>query len=385
MISLISMAGVAIITMALIIVLSVFNGLEDFIRTLYNSFDPDMKIMPVKGKSFDLDSLSLDKLKSVDGVANLYTVIEDNAYVKYRDAEMAINMKGVDEDFLKQDRLRKSMVEGNLILMKDHTMYAVIGLGIQYALNIKEINDLYPLQFFYPNRDVRILQNPARALNRANILISGVFAIEKQFDSNYVIVPIEFTKRLMDYDGRRTAVEIMITENANPTDVKEKLQSIAGSQFQVQDSDEQHSSLISAIKWEKLFVFITFSFIIAVAAVNIFFSLSMLAIDKKKDIAVLFSMGGTKSLVRSIFIREGAIISITGAVGGMILGIIVCFLQQQFGFVSLGIQTSVIDAYPVKMQVSDFIFSGLSIILITLFSSSRPAMLASRSKIIELH
>jgi lipoprotein-releasing system permease protein len=187
----------------------------------------------------------------------------------------------------------------------------------------------------------------------------------------------------MDYGKKRTALEINIFENANAEIVRSRIQNIVGSSLQVLDSDQQHSSLIMAIKVEKLFVFLTFSFIIAVAAINIFFSLTMLAIEKRKDIAVLYALGSGKRLVRSIFLHEGAIISFSGAIVGMILGVTICFVQQQFGIISMGVDTSVIDAYPVEMRVNDFFYSSLSIILITLVFSSRPAFIASRSSVID--
>ncbi len=377
------MAGVAVGTMALVIVLSVFNGLEDFIRSLYLSFDPDIKIVPVEGKSFIPDEQLLDQVRSIEGVDFISEVIEDNTYVRYRDAEMIVTLKGVDDQFLENDRLKKNIVEGDLYLKKDDGYFAVLGRGVQYTLNINQLNDLYPLQFFYPRRSGPSPLNPAQALNRSNIMIAGVFAIEKQFDLNYILVPLDFAENLMDYRQRRTSLEVMLNDRADTESVKKQIKSVVGPGFDVLDSDEQHSSLIRAIKIEKLFVFITFSFIIAVAAINIFFSLTMLAIDKRKDISILLAMGSGKKLIRSIFINEGAIISFSGAMLGMILGIIFCLAQQQFGLISLGIETSVIDAYPVKMQVGDFLFTAISIIVITLFFSSRPAILAARTKVID--
>ncbi len=187
----------------------------------------------------------------------------------------------------------------------------------------------------------------------------------------------------MDYDDRITSLEIMAQNRGNIPMIKSEIENKIGQSYQVLDSDEQHSALIRAIKIEKLFVFLTFSFIIAVSAINIFFSLTMLAIDKKKDIAVLFSVGASKKLIKRIFINEGAIIAFTGAILGMVIGILVLLAQQKFGLVSMGIETSVIDAYPVKMKLNDFIFTGITIIMITLLFSSRPAILASRSNVID--
>lgn len=377
------MMGVAVGTLALVIVLSVFNGLEEFIRSLYGSFDPDIKVVPLKGKSFTLEQNLLVDISSMEGVNNVVKVIEDNAYVKYRDAEMVITLKGVGENFLQDHRLDQNIVEGDLFLKRDHQMYAILGRGIQYTLNINHLNDIYPLQFYYPKRRYRSSLNPAQSVNRLNIMVAGIFAIEKQFDLSYIIVPLEFAENLMDYEGHLTSLEIM-TENKDDIPlIKSRIKNRLGEQFQVLDSDEQHSALIRAIKIEKLFVFLTFSFIIAVSAINIFFSLTMLAIDKKKDIAVLFSVGASKRLIQRIFINEGAIIAFTGAFLGMAIGVLLLLAQQKFGLISMGIETSVIDAYPVKMKLNDFIFTAVTIIMITLLFSSRPAILASRSNVID--
>ena len=377
------MAGVAVGTMALVVVLSVFNGLEGFIRSLYSSFDPDIKVLPLQGKSFLMDSMSLISIRNIEGIEFVSEVIEDNAYVKFRDAEMVVKLKGVDHNFLKNTRLNSSIVEGSLVLENDKLPFAVIGRGIQYTLNITDLGDFYPLQFYYPKRRRGSSINPAQLTNRRNINIGGVFAIEKQFDMNYILVPIRFASQLMDYGMKRTALEINIREDADQYKIISEIRKIMGASYNVLNSDEQHSSLITAIKIEKLFVFITFSFIIAVAAINIFFALTMLAIEKKKDIAVLYAMGSGKALVRSIFLHEGAIISFSGAIIGMVLGIVLCFIQQQFGIISMGVDTSVIDAYPVEMKLNDFLLSSASIVLITLVFSSRPAFIASRSSVLD--
>lgn len=377
------MAGVAVGTLALVVVLSVFNGLEEFIRSLYGSFDPDIKVVPIKGKSFVMDQNLIQDISSIEGIINVVKVIEDNAYVRYRDAEMFVKLKGVDENFLEDHRLDKNVVEGDLYLKRDHQMFAILGRGIQYTLNINHLNDIYPLQLYYPKRRYRASLNPAQSVNRLNIMVAGIFAIEKQFDLSYIIVPLEFAENLMDYDGHITSLEIMVENKNNISEIKSEVGKKLGEQYKVLDSDQQHSALIRAIKIEKLFVFLTFSFIIAVSAINIFFSLTMLAIDKKKDIAVLFSVGAGKTLIKRIFINEGAIIAFTGASLGMIIGVLVLLAQQKFGLVSMGIETSVIDSYPVQMKLSDFIFTAVTIIMITLLFSSRPAIIASRSNLID--
>ena len=378
--SIITMLGVAIGTMALVIVLSVFNGLESFIKDLYNSFDPELKIVPVQGKSFLLSDFPLDQLKSIKGVAGVTQVIEENAGVKYKDEAMFVVVKGVSENYLKEQRLKNSIVEGKLELSDGKNNYAVIGRGVEYTLNISSLDDINPLLVYYPNRKSNLM-NPVNAFNRLDIMPAGVFAIEKDFDMKYMITSLKFAEDLFEYKGRRTSLEVTLTDLNKSNEVKKSIQKLVGDKFKVLDRDEQHASLIKAVKMEKFFVYITLSFIIAVAAINLFFSLTMLAIDKRKDIAVLQSMGGSKIFIRNLFFKEGAIIAFSGAITGLVLGVIICYIQEKFGIVSLGIETSVINAYPVKMMPVDFILTGLSIVLITIAFSLRPAILASRSGI----
>jgi lipoprotein-releasing system permease protein len=376
------MIGVALGTMALVIVLSVFNGLEEFIRELYGSFDPELKIQPVSGKSFLMNDFPLEKLKGLTGIKEITEVIEESAYVKYKNAEIVVTLKGVSSSYLREQRLKNNIVEGKLILSDSGLEYAVLGRGVQFALNMPSLKEIYPLQVYYPRRNSSLV-DPVNSVNREMIMPAGIFAIEKQFDMNYIITSLGFAEKLFEYPGRRTAVEIELKDIAISNQVKRKLLDVLGPDYKVLDRDEQHSSLIRAISLEKLFVYLIFSFIIAVAAINIFFSLTMLAIDKRKDIAILMSMGSGKQIIRNIFYKEGAIIAITGAATGLILGWLLCIIQERFGLVSLGIETSVIHAYPVKMRIMDFIYTSLTIIFITVIFSIRPAKLASKSGIIE--
>ena len=372
------MVGVAVGTMSLVIVLSVFNGLEDLIRSLHNYFDPELKITAVTGKSFEADSFTLNQIRAVPGVEIVTEVVEDNAYVKYRNAKMVVKLKGVGDNFIEQHRMDDRIVQGSLKLKADGVNYALIGRGVQYALSITKLSNMYAMQFYYPRRGKVSLMDPSKLTNQKIILPGGVFAIEKQYDLNYVFVPLDFAADLMEYKNRRTSLEIKVTEDYEIPEVQEALKHLLGKQFNVLNSDEQHASLLKAIKIEKLFVYITFSFILAVASFNIFFSLTMLVIDKKKDIAILFAMGADKRTVRSVFLLEGAIISFTGAIIGLILGLVICLLQQHFGLVSMGMQTAVLEAYPVKMQLPDFLYTSASIIVVTLMASYRPALAATR-------
>ncbi len=377
------MFGVAVGTMALVIVLSVFNGLEDLIRSLHNFFDPELKIEAVIGKSFEVDDAFLSGIKNTEGVAILTQVIEDDAYVKFKDSEMIVKLKGVDENFIEHHRIDERIVQGQLKLKENGINYALIGRGVQYALSIHQMTNMYAMQFYYPKRGKVSSINPGDLYRHKGILPAGVFAIEKQYDISYVFVPLDFAIDLLDYGNRRTSIEIKVKEGYDIETVKQNLKHTLGDKFRVLTSEELHSSFLKVLKVEKLFVFIIFSLILAVASFNIFFSLTMLAIEKKKDIAILYSFGATNKLIRKIFIMEGAIISFIGAVVGLIIGLLVCVAQQQFGIVSMGMQTAVLEAYPVKMLFPDFLYTALSIIIITLLASFRPAVIATKVNAVE--
>jgi len=380
-ISIISVCGVAVGTMALVIVLSVFNGLEDLIINLNQNFDPELKIEALKGKSFELTEELLSTVKSTEGVEIVTQVVEDNAYAKYRNDEMVVILKGVEPNFIDHHRLDRNIVQGRLVLMEDGVNYALIAKGVQDALSINRLSNMYAITLAYPKRGRTSGLNVSNLINQKIILPAGVYAIEKKFDMNYVFVPLQFALDLFEYGDRRTSLEIKVSNDYEIESVKQSLINKLGKNFKVMTSEEIHADFFKVLKIEKLFVFIIFSFILAIASFNIFFSLTMLAIDKRKDIAILSSLGANKGLIKSVFITEGAIISLTGALSGLVLGLIICVLQQQFGIVSMGMQTAVIDAYPVKMQFPDFLYTSLSIIIITLISSYRPAVIATRTEI----
>ncbi|WP_161889560.1 ABC transporter permease [Pontibacter russatus] len=382
-ISNIAMIGVAVGTAALIIVLSVFNGLEDLIREIYSSFDPDLKITAVEGKSFETDTEFMNRIRQTPGVAVVSEVIEDNALLRYNERQMVVKVKGVSENFFEQNEIDSAVVEGRSELIYNNAYHALVGRGVQYQLSIRPSNQFVPLQFMYP-RNVKFNPlNPEGAFNSLNIAVGGIFAIERQYDDAYVFVPLNFAAELLEYGRRRTALEIKVEETAQVEEVKAALQQVLGDAFKIQNSDEQHTSLLRAVKVEKLFVFITFAFILGIASLNIFFSLSMLVIDKKKDIAILASMGATASTIRNIFLFEGALVAFIGAAYGLSTGMLICNLQQTFGLVSMGMATSVVEAYPVKMEVEDFVMTGLAIIVITLLVSIRPARKAAAMSVTE--
>jgi lipoprotein-releasing system permease protein len=375
-ISIISMLGIGVGTMALVIVLSVFNGLEDLNRQIFKSFDPDLKVTAKVGKSFLLDNAKLQQIKSLKDVAFTTEVIQDNALVKYRNAQMVVNLKGVDDNFQRNSLMKKSLVEGDFILKKDSVDYAIIGGNVFAALNISLQNIIEPLEIWYPRNRKTYSLNPNDNINSQLLNISGVYSLE-QFHDDFVYVPLEVAKNLTEYGNRRTAIEIQIIPNGNIDKVQQAVREILGENYLIQNQDEQNASLFRAIKIEKLFIFIALLFIIGIASFNIFFSLTMLVIDKKQDLKTLFAMGADASLVKRIFFSEGALVSFIGAIVGLVVGGIICFVQEQYGFIKMGMDSAIVDAYPVKMHTSDFVLTAIAIIFITFLASYLPAKRAA--------
>lgn len=376
------MLGVGVGTMALVVVLSVFNGLEDFQRGLYKSFDADLKISPVTGKNFDCPPSLLQKLGKIEGVRNINQVIEENVLVRYRDAQMVVNLKGVDDNFLKQERLKTSLIDGKLKLKENGISEAIVGSGVAITLGIDVDAFFTPLEVWFPrNTQSKTIDfTSSNAFNKMSLIPSGVFSIEQQYDDNYIFAPLTFAQNLFDYNNERTSLEVQVINTEEISKVQETIIQTLGKNFTVQNQDEQHASLLRAIKIEKLFVFLTLTFIIGIASFNIFFSLSMLAIEKKEDVKTLYAIGANTSMIQRIFLSEGAIVAFSGAIVGLVLGYGLCVLQQTYGLISMGIVGALIDAYPVKMQFSDFFFTALVVIIITMIASYFPAKKAALSR-----
>lgn len=375
------MLVVSIGTAALIIVLSVFNGMEGLLRSIYGTFDAPLQVLPSAGKSFVFTEELKEKISTVDGILDITEVIEDNALIRYSDAQMIVKIKGMSDNFIAQGRMKEAVRQGELKFKDNNTSYAIIGRGIQFNLGVSLRNDFLALQFFYPKNVKPGGLDPYQYYNRANIMPGGVFALEQHYDDNYVFVPLSFTEKLFGYKDKRTSLELVVDPEMNILTIQSRLQKKLGKEFTILNSDQQHADLYKVLKIEKLFVFIIFSMIVGIASINIFFSLSMLVIEKKPDISSLFAMGASKKLVRKIFLTEGAIIAFIGAGSGLILGFTISWLQQTYGIISMGVATSVTQAYPIEIIGTDFVFTAITIIFITFMASIQPAIRASRQGI----
>lgn len=373
------MVGVAVSTAALIAVMSVFNGLEDLIRGLFASFDAELKIEPARGKSFVTSEEWIQQLNAIEGVEIVTEVIEDNVLLEYRGNQLVGRIKGVSENFLEQGRFSKGYFWGDTTLGSPERPGAILGRGVGFLLsiNLDEINSV--VRVFYPKapRSAATL-DPNQLYTSAFIEPRAFFSIEQQFDNEYVIAPLSFVRDLLNYGEKRTALEIKVQEGFSIESVQDRIKNLLGPDFTVKTADEQHAGLIRTVKLEKLFVFLTLTFILAIASFNIFFSLSMLAIEKRKDIAILKAMGARDSLLKAVFLKQGAMIAFSGALVGTGFGFLLVWLQDTFGLISLGISSAVVNAYPVRLDGMDLVWIALAVVTITLLASWRPAIIASK-------
>ena len=373
------MVGVAINTMALVAVMSVFNGLEDLIRGLFSSFDSELQVTPVVGKSFVATEDWLNALRKVEGVEVITEVIEDNALLEYRGNQHIARVKGVSDNYFDHERFSKGYFWGDTTLGTAERPGAILGRGVAFALsvNLDDINSV--LQIYYPKAPKSAASlDPNQLYAAGQVEPRGFFSIEQGVDNEYILVPLDFFKDLLNYGQKRTALELKVASGHSISTVQQAVQAHLGAEFAVKNADEQHAMLIRTVKLEKLVVFLTLTFILALASFNIFFSLSMLAIEKKKDLAVLKSMGAKNSLIRGIFLKQGALIAFSGAILGLILGLLLVGAQEKFGLISLGIASGVVDAYPVRIHWPDLGWISLAVVTITLLASWRPAWIAAQ-------
>lgn len=369
--SLIATAGVFVGAAALVIVLSVFNGFESLVTTLYNSFDADYVITPKSGKTFIPDTLDVKKIAVWPEVALVSEVLEENVLLKNGDKQIFATIKGINPDIAKLERLQQLVVDGHLKFEVGGLPFACLGQGVAIGLSLSSNNNIYPLTVYVPNRLGKPDQiNTSEAFKVLNINVSSVFSVQQDVDSKYFLVPISFTRDLLSYTKEVNALEIYLHNNDDAVKVEHRLQELLGSNFIIKNKEQQHELLYKIMKSEKWAVFFILVFILIVASFNVIGSLTMLIIDKKKDIAILKSMGSSLQSIKNIFLLQGMLITTYGALAGIITGLLICLLQQQFGLISLGGDGSfVVDAYPVKVVFIDIFYVLLVVLLIGFLAS----------------
>lgn len=357
------MTGVMVGTMALIIILSVFNGLEKMVTEIFSTFDPDIKITAARGKVFVPETGKMLKIKDIPGVEDFAVTLEENALLRYDERQFIGTVKGVDANYQKMTGLGNSMWDGEFILSDSlGNPYAVIGMGVANTLGIR-VNFVTPLAIYMPNR-MGSINNPESSFNRQYIWPSGIFEVEQEFDSKYVFIPLPLVRELLDYEDEVSAIEVKLVPGADMKQAASHVRDLFGEGFTVQDRFEQQDLFYKVMKSEKLAIFIILTFIIIIASFNIIGSLTMLIIEKEKDVRILRSLGARDSLIRKIFIYEGWMISIIGTFAGLAAGFIICWAQQEYSLVRFQSESLILDAYPVVMKLPDFLLTGITVLTI---------------------
>lgn len=366
LISGISMVGVAVGTAALIIVLSVFNGFESVVVSLFSVFDPDLKITVVEGKTFHSSDIDADKIRALPGVIKYTEVVEENALLYYKKQQYLATIKGVDSLYQVNSPISDSLlVTGEMILQDDSLDFAIPGYGIAYFLNIDMNSPDNLISVYIPKRKGSISGLPQESFYSEYIRPSAIFSVQQDFDDKYMLVPLRFARRMLDYTDEVTSIEIRLAKNADAGLLKGKIASIVGAGFKVQNRFEQQEVLYKIMKSEKWAVFLILTFILIVASFSVVGSLTMLILDKKKDIGILRGMGARDAIIKQIFFLEGLLISLTGAFAGLMIGLLVCVIQQKFGLIKLqGGGSFIISAYPVKLIATDFLYVFITIVVI---------------------
>ena len=375
----ISVLGITTGTMALVIVLSVFNGFDTVVKSLYNTFDPDIQISAKMGKTFAPDPVTMQELRSTPGVVAVSEVLEENVLLLYDERQHIATIKGVDDAFNDVSGLDSMVYDGEMKLKDRNRPYAVVGQGVAYSLGIG-LNFINPLFVYTIDRTSRInMAQPEESIRRDYIYPSGIFSIEQEYDSRYVICPIEFVRKLLSYQDEVTSLEGKLDPGFQPEGVQKRIASLMGDDFNVKNREQQNELFYKVMRSEKWAIFLILTFILIIASFNVIGSLSMLIIDKKKDIITLRNMGAENRLIKRIFLVEGWLISVFGSITGIFLGTAISWVQQRFGIIKLtGNGNFIIEAYPVHIEVVDICLVWVTVLLIGLFAARYPVRQISK-------
>jgi lipoprotein-releasing system permease protein len=381
----VSVCGVAFATLAMVCTLSVFNGFQDLVQTMFTAFDPELKITSVTGKVFDADDDRMKNVQEMPEVEIFSKSLEDNAMVQYKGRQAMVVIKGVEDNFNQLTAIDSILYgRGELKLRDEVASYAIPGIELVSVLGTG-IRFLDPLEVYAPKRGVKLnVANPSSGLRMDYLHSSGLtFAVNQQkYDDSYILTSLDFARNLFQYDTEVSSIELKLHPNADVDVVKKKISKFLGDDFLVQDRYEQQMDTYRIMEVEKLISYLFLSFILLIACFNVIGSLSMLIIDKREDVITLRNLGADNQLIFRIFLFEGCLISFIGALVGVCGGLMLCLLQQEFGFLSLGSGDSagafVVDAYPVSVHFCDVMLVTITVLVVGFLSVLYPVRYLSR-------
>lgn len=381
-ISAISVCGVALATLALVCTLSVFNGFHDLIASFFTHFDPDLKVETIKGKTFTPDSTQLTAIQAIPGVEVVSATLEDNAMAKYKEQQTMVTIKGVDDNFQALTHIDEILYGNPEFKLYDAVVdYGIMGQQLMYILNTG-VQPYDPIEVYAPRKGTRVnMSNPLANFHRELLYSPGsVFNInDGRYASSYIITSMDFARRLFDYTDEVSALELRLLPEADADDIKHAISDIVGEGFTVKDRYEQQEATFKVVKIEKFISYLFLCFILMVACFNIISSVSMLILDKRDNANTLRSLGAPDGMVARIFIYEGNLIALIGAIVGLILGIVLCLLQQHFGLIGLGGDGQfVVSAYPVRVKFTDIVLVFFSVAVVSAISVWLPIRLVNK-------
>lgn len=362
----ISIVGISVASFALIVVLSAFNGLERVITAMNNRLTPDLQVTPVKGKTLDLTAFPMGKVKGVQGVDEVVPTITDDALFRSDDKQHIGQVKGVGLEYEQIERLKEVVFGGGNLMLSDGTHdYAIPGSGVAWRLGINPYSPYATLRIYVPKRGDASQMSLESSFNSGVLNVQSTFSTEQEVDEKMVLVPFDWLADLLEYHDKASAVELFLAPKADAGKVKKEVKTLLGEGFQVKDQQEQMATLYKIMRSEKWAVYVILTFILILATFNVVGSLSMLMIEKRKDTEILKALGANNSLIQRIFLNEGLLISVAGGIIGLLLGIVVVLLQQQFGFVKFGTGGNyVVDAYPVWLKWKDVLLILATILVV---------------------
>lgn len=365
-------------TTALILVLSVFNGFEGLVKSLYSSFYTDLKILPVQGKVIRLTEEQLQKIKAIREIKNFSRVAEEKALLQNGEYQTVVNLKGVDENYQNVTDVPKFLVKGEFNLGDADFPSLILGAGIENAVGVQADRNLLPLVVYLPKRGVSELLDPLKNIGADTITTTGAFVIQQDFDNKYAITNLAFVKNMLGMEADEySGLEIALNDPDDAKNVRDNLSQMMGGKYSVQTRFEQNRGLYSVMQAEKWVIYAVLCLILIVAAFNMIGALTMLVLEKEKDISVLHALGGNKNFIQKIFLSEGLLLAIIGGGVGMVLALIIALLQINFKLIPLEGGSFLIDYFPVILQLQDFLLVGATVLVIALLASWIPSRKAA--------
>ena len=379
----VSMSAIVVGAASLILVLSVFNGFEDLVKSLYSNFYPDIKISPVRGKVLTLTPQQMQQLTAISGVRAVSLVAEDKGILENGDVRVPAYLKGVDSNFTRVAGVGNTLEKGIFDVGTPDTPRAILGSGIEYTLGVEANKDILPLGVYLFRRgSTDYSADPLASMNHDAVVTSGVFRIQQDFDDHYVITNMGFVKRMIGLgQDEYSAAELGVTDPTLVPAVKQAIALSLGNAYRVQTRYEQNQALYSVMGTEKWVIYIVLTLILVVAAFNMVGALTMLVWEKQKDIHVLKALGANNGLIQRIFLTEGLLLALMGGLGGMLLAAIICILQIKYKLIPLQGGSFLIDYYPVKLVATDFLMVLCTIGVVALLASWLPARKAANQPI----